>query len=63
MKPKSVFSLLALGVSSTMLAQSWSLEQCIDSAFLNNTSIEIIANQEEIAQLKRKNYAPISFQR
>ncbi len=52
MKTKFVFSLLSLGLSGNILAQSWSLDQCIDSAFLNNTAIKILANQEEIALLK-----------
>jgi outer membrane protein TolC len=35
-------------------AQSWSLEQCVDSAYKNNIKIEVAKNNQEISQLKHK---------
>jgi OMF family outer membrane factor len=35
-------------------SQNWTLQQCIDTAMVNNTQVKIIENQEEITDLKNK---------
>ena len=52
MRQKYLFFSLVLLISSLGFSQNWSIEQCIDSAFVNNKAIKILENQEEIATLK-----------
>ncbi len=47
----NVFLLLFL-VNGNLYGQSWSLEQCIDSAYANNTRIAIAKNMQSITELK-----------
>lgn len=50
----AITNTLVLLLFSHAQAQTWSVEQCIDSAYANNTSIAIAQNSKEISQLKHK---------
>lgn len=46
--------MLAISISSTTWSQNWTLQQCIDTALVNNTQVKILENQKEITDLKNK---------
>jgi OMF family outer membrane factor len=51
---KPVVLFIALSFGYLGFSQTWSLDQCIDTALVNNTSIKILENQSEITLLKNK---------
>jgi len=50
----TLFALIILANNASFAQQNWSLEQCIDSALVNNTGIKILENQEALSELKNK---------
>ncbi len=40
--------------STTALAQTWSLNQCLDSALVNNTKLELVNNSVKLTELKNQ---------
>ncbi len=46
--------LILIFVSSNLYGQTWTLEQCVDSAYANNTRIAIAENNQGLAALKYK---------
>lgn len=51
---KSVVLFLMLLIGTINYAQSWTLEQCIDTALVNNNAVKILENKNEMALLKNK---------
>ncbi|NOQ73391.1 MAG: TolC family protein [Crocinitomix sp.] len=51
---KSAVLFISLFVGTMSFAQIWTLEQCIDTALVNNNAVKILENQNEIALLKNK---------
>ena len=49
----SLVSIL-LSLSNIGWSQNWTLQQCIDTALVNNTQVKILENQKEITTLKNK---------
>ncbi len=49
-----LFSLILLGGSTGTYAQTWSLEQCLDTAMVNNKKLKISQNDRRISEQKRK---------
>ena len=49
-----LFSLILFGGTTTIQAQTWSLEQCLDTAMVNNKKLKISQNDQQIALQKRK---------
>lgn len=52
-KPFAIISIIIALSSNNLFSQNWSLEQCIDSAMVNNKSIKISKNNMKIADAKQ----------
>lgn len=49
-----LFISILLITSNIGWSQNWTLQQCIDTALINNTQVKILENQKEITDLKNK---------
>ena len=49
-----LFISILLITSNIGWSQNWTLQQCIDTALVNNTQVKILENQKEITDLKNK---------
>jgi outer membrane protein TolC len=50
----AITNIVVLFLLSNVYGQTWTIEQCVDSAIANNTSIAIAQKNKEISQLKHK---------
>lgn len=51
---QKIMILVFLSSTSILNAQTWSLQQCIDTALVNNKNLQISRNNQQISEQKRK---------